>query len=131
MLRPAIFVGIGSIFRTALLLVRKHANGPLGANDPEMVMTDSTSSETDRETATRSTVIPLDPAAAYVLGYGDCRLLMSGQSEDSLRPIRARFLAHVEPEHPSAAEHAYVAGVRAAAADNLPSPPTEPYRDAA
>lgn len=87
-------------------------------------------SEIDRETATRATVIPFEPAAAYVLGYADGRRLMSGQPEDSLQPIRARFLAHVDAEHPSAAEQAYVAGVRDAAADNLPSPP-EPYRDAA
>jgi hypothetical protein len=87
-------------------------------------------SEIDRETATRATVIPFEPAAAYVLGYADGRRLMSGQPEDSLQPIRARFLAHVDAEHPSTAEQAYVAGVRDAAADNLPSPP-EPYRDAA
>ena len=101
-----------------------------GANDPEMVMNESTLPEIDRETATRSTAIPFEPAAAYVLGYADGRRLMSGQSEESLRPIRARFLAHVEAVRPSSAEQAYVAGVRDAAADNLPSPP-EPYRDAA
>ena len=94
-------------------------------------MTDRTSFETGRETAARSTVIPFEPSAAYALGYADGRRLMSGQPEDSLRAIRARFLAHVEAELPSLAEQAYLAGVRDAAADNLPSPPTEPYRHAA
>lgn len=93
-------------------------------------MTDRTSLEIDRETATRTTVIPFEPAAAYVLGYADGRRLMSGQAEETLRAIRARFLAHVDAQHPSSAEQAYVAGVRDAAADNLPSPP-EPYRHAA
>ncbi len=93
-------------------------------------MTDRTSPETERETATRTIVIPVDPAAAYVLGYADGRRLMSGQAEETLRPIRARFLAHVDAERPSSAEQAYVAGVRDAAADNLPSPP-EPFRHAA
>ena len=94
-------------------------------------MTDRIPPETDREPAARSTVIPFEPAAAYVLGYADGRRLVSGQSEESLRPIRARFLAHVDAAHPSSAEQAYVAGVRDAAADNLPSPPAEPYRQAA
>jgi hypothetical protein len=94
-------------------------------------MTDSIPSETDREPIDASAVIPFEPAAAYVLGYVDGRCLMSRQSEESLQPIRARFLAHVNAEHPSAAEQAYVAGVRDAAADNLPSPPAETYRHAA
>ena len=93
-----------------------------------MVMTDRIPPASDRESAT---IIPFEPCAAYVLGYADGRCLMSGQSEESLQPIRARFLAHVDAVGPSFAEQAYLAGVRDAAADNLPSPPPEPYRHAA
>jgi hypothetical protein len=96
-----------------------------------MVMTDRIPLEIDAEPFLRSTVIPFEPAAAYALGYADGRGLVSGQPEESLRPIRRRFLAHVEAQHPSSAERAYVAGVRDAAADNLPSPPHEPYQHAA
>ncbi len=78
--------------------------------------------------------IPDDPAAAYVLGYADGRRLVSDQA-DASNSIHDRFLAHVDAERPSPAEQAYVAGVRDAAADNLPSPPHEhyesPYRHAA
>ncbi|HKF73277.1 MAG TPA: hypothetical protein VKB68_16100 [Stellaceae bacterium] len=94
-------------------------------------MTDGILPESDREPAVRSAVIPFEPAAAYVLGYADGRRLVSGQPDDSLQPIRTRFLAHVDAAHPSSAEQAYVAGVRDAAADNFPSPPDEPYRRAA
>ena len=94
-------------------------------------MTDKHPLETEREPAARSTVIPFEPPAAYALGYADGRRLVSGQSEDALRSIRARFLAHVDTARPSFAEEAYVAGVRDAAADNLPSPPAEPYKHAA
>jgi hypothetical protein len=96
-----------------------------------MIVTEQNTPETDRKPATRSAFIPVEPAAAYALGYADGRRLLSGRSQESLRAIRARFLAHVEAAHPSAAEQAYVAGVRDAAADNLPSPPTEPHRRAA
>ena len=90
-------------------------------------MTERDAPATDLETTNPSVVVPFDPVAAYALGYADGRQLVSGQGEKSLRPIRDRFLAHVEAEHPTAAERAYVAGVRDAAADNLPSPPQEPY----
>jgi hypothetical protein len=70
--------------------------------------------------------IPADPIAAYTLGYADGRRLVGGQAGESLTSIRARFLAHMESAQPSAAERAYVAGVRDAAADNFPSPPQEP-----
>lgn len=96
-----------------------------------MVMTDNVTLEIDRGPTARSTIIPFEPAAAYALGYADGRRLVSGQPEESLQPIRQRFLAHVEAQHPSSAEQAYVAGVRDAAADNLPSPPHEPYQHAA
>jgi hypothetical protein len=89
------------------------------------------SSDLDGEPTPRSTIIPFELAAAYALGYADGRRLVSGQPEESLQPIRTRFLAHVDAEHPSSAEQAYVAGVRDAAADNLPSPPHEPYQHAA
>jgi len=94
-------------------------------------MTDKTATEMNSELAARAAVIPFEPAAAYALGYADGRRLVSGQSDESLRPIRTRFLAHADAAHPSSAEQAYVAGVRDAAADNLPSPPEEHYRDAA
>ena len=86
--------------------------------------------ESDAEPVARLTVIPFEPAAAYVLGYADGRCLMSGRADEALQSIRTRFLAHVDAEHPSSAEQAYIAGVRDAAADNLPSPP-ETYRHAA
>lgn len=92
-------------------------------------MTDSIP-RSDVEPAARLTVIPFEPAAAYVLGYADGRRLLSGPADETLQSIRTRFLAHVEVEHPSSAEQAYIAGVRDAAADNLPSPP-EPCRHAA
>ena len=90
-------------------------------------MTDRTSPETDRESAAPASVIPFEPAAAYVLGYADGRRMLSGQPEESLRAVRARFLAHVDAAQPSPAEQAYLAGVRDAVADNFPSPPQEPY----
>ena len=87
--------------------------------------------ETDREPSTSSTVIPFEPRAAYALGYADGRRLLSDQPDASLRLARQRFLAHAEALNPTAAEVAYLAGFRDAAADNLPSPPDESYRSAA
>jgi hypothetical protein len=68
-----------------------------------------------------------------VLGYADGRRLLTAQerAEDCLVSVRARYLAHVEAAELSPADQAYLAGVRDAAADNLPSPPSEPYRHAA
>ena len=91
-------------------------------------MNDMLRPERDRDPAGEPDPIPADPIAAYTLCYADGRRLASGQAEDSLKSIRARFLAHVEAPHPSAAEQAYVAGVRDAVADNFPSPPQEPYQ---
>jgi hypothetical protein len=87
-----------------------------------MVMTDTIPVERNRQSP-----IPGNPIAAYALGYADGRRLVNGHGGESLRPMRERFLAHVEAKHPTPAEQAYVAGVRDAAADNLPSPPQEPY----
>ena len=88
-------------------------------------MNDKLPLESDRDT--QPDPIPADPKAAYTLGYADGRRLVGGQAGDSLTSIRARFLAHTEAAQPSAAERAYVAGVRDAAADNFPCPPQEPY----
>jgi hypothetical protein len=90
-------------------------------------MNDKLPPKSDRDPAGEPGPIPADPVAAYTLGYADGRRLVSGQADDSLTSIRARFLAHMEAAEPSRAEQAYVAGVRDAAADNFPSPPHEPY----
>ena len=97
-------------------------------------MTDSIPSEIDstpeidRETIACATAVPFELSAAYALGYADGRLMLSGKSEESLPLIRARIHAHVDAVQPSAAEQAYVAGVRDAVADNFPSPPQEPHQ---
>ena len=93
----------------------------------ETVMNDKLPTESDREPESSSIPIPDDAVAAYTLGYADGRRLVSGQADDNLKSIRARFLAHAEAAQPSPAEQAYIAGVRDAAADNFPSPPHEPY----
>ena len=90
-------------------------------------MNDELHPKSDRESGFQPDPIPAEPAAAYTLGYADGRRLVSGQPDDILKSIRARFLAHVEAAQPSPAEQAYVSGVRDAAADNFPSPPHEPY----
>ncbi len=94
-------------------------------------MTDRTPSEIDREPQFSSTVIPFEPAAAYTLGYADGRRLFAEQPDASVQPVRRRFLAHADLGDPSPAEQAYLAGIRDAAADNLPSPPVKPHRHAA
>jgi len=90
-------------------------------------MNDKPLPKSERELAVEPEPIPAEPIAAYTLGYADGRRLVSGQADESLKTIRARFLSHVEAAQPSRAEQAYVAGVRDAAADNFPSPPQEPY----
>lgn len=87
-----------------------------------MVMTDAIPVERNRQSP-----FPDNPVTAYGLGYADGRCLISAPVSDASRPIRDRVLAHIDVAHPTAAEQAYVAGVRDAAADNLPSPPREPY----
>ncbi len=90
-------------------------------------MNDELPPKSERDPAFQPDPIPTDPVAAYTLGYADGRRLVSGQADDAMKSIRARFLAHVEATQPSPAEQAYVAGVRDAAADNFPSPPHQPY----
>lgn len=87
-----------------------------------MVMTDAIPVERERQS-----LFPDDPVAAYALGYADGRWLVSAPVGDASRPIRDRFLAHVDVAYPTPAEEAYMAGVRDAAADNLPAPPNEPH----
>ena len=94
-------------------------------------MNDKAPPESDREETTRAAEhnpIPAEPISAYALGYADGRRLLKAHepANESLTTIRARYLAHVEANRPTFAERAYVAGVRDAAADNLPYPPTEP-----
>lgn len=87
-----------------------------------MVMTDAIPVE-----RTRQSLLPDNPVAAYALGYADGLCLVSAPVGDASRPILDRFLAHVDAAHRTPAEEAYVAGVRDAAAHNLPAPPNEPY----
>ena len=99
-------------------------------------MSDRSTTESDREPPARAAdanAFPTELAAAYALGYGDGERLATAQdpSDASLAPIRARYVAHAEATNPSPADEAYLAGVRDAAAGNLPSPPSEPYRHAA
>ena len=101
-------------------------------------MSDRIPTENQREPQARATdasTFPTELAAAYALGYGDGERLARAQGQDaldeSLAPICARYVAHVEAAHPSPADEAYLAGVRDAAAGNLPSPPSEPYCHAA
>jgi len=99
-------------------------------------MTHKNPFETDRKPAARAQnpeSIPSDPGAAYALGYADGRRLLQAQdrSDVALERVRARYLACVEAARPTPAGRAYLAGVRDAAADNLPSPPLKPYRRAA
>ena len=75
----------------------------------------------------RQSLFPDNPVTAYALGYADGRWLVSAPAGEASRPIRDRFLAHADVAHPTPADEAYVAGVRDAAADNLPAPPNEPY----
>jgi hypothetical protein len=94
-------------------------------------MNDKASPESDRERNARAAghhPIPAEPTSAYALGYADGRRLLKSHepANESVTIIRARYLAHVEANRPTFAERAYVAGVRDAAADNLPYPPTEP-----
>lgn len=88
-----------------------------------MVMTDAIPAERNRQSH-----LPDNPVAAYALGYADGRWLVSASVGEASRPIRNRFLAHIDVAHPTPVEAAYAAGVRDAAADNLPAPPTEPYQ---
>ena len=93
-------------------------------------MPDSIPPESGREPRARAgdaTAVPDEPAAAYVLGYADGQRLLrtQGAPDGSLEPVRARYLALVEAAPLSPAGQAYLAGVRDAAADNLPSPPSE------
>ena len=72
-----------------------------------------------------------DVAAAYVAGYADGIALLHSDGHDQaplepLERIYARYLRYVELEPPTPEAHAYVAGFRDAAADNLPCPPHEP-----
>lgn len=99
-----------------------------GANGLEPIMPDSILSESDREPKARThdlTAIPNDPADAYALGYADghCLLKAEDASEASLKKVRARYLALADAALLSPADQAYLAGVRDAAADNLPCPP--------
>ena len=71
-----------------------------------------------------------DVAAAYVVGYADGITLLhsDGHDQSPVEPLErtyARYLCNVELEHPTPGTHAYIAGFRDAAADNLPSPPHE------
>jgi hypothetical protein len=65
--------------------------------------------------------------AVYALGYSDGRRLLHGDGPGSepLEAVRARYLAHLGARQPTSAGQAYIAGVRDAAADNLPCPPDE------
>jgi hypothetical protein len=99
-------------------------------------MTEKDPFETERKPATprrNPGSIPSQPAGAYALGYEDGRRLLQAQDrpDAALERVRARYLACVEAARPTPADQAYLAGVRDAAADNLPSPPSEPYRRAA
>jgi hypothetical protein len=94
-------------------------------------MPDAIPSESEREpSAARpgdASAVPDEPTAAYVLGYADGQRLLKAPdaSDASLQKVHARYGAHAEAAQPSPAEQAYLAGVRDAAADNLPSPPPE------
>ena len=101
-------------------------------------MIDSIPTDSEREPQARAadaSTFPTDLAAAYALGYGDGERLVEAQgrdaSDESLALVCMRYLAHAEARPASPADQAYLAGVRDAAADNLPSPPIEPYRHAA
>jgi hypothetical protein len=101
-------------------------------------MSDRIPTENEREPQVRAadaSRFPTELAAAYALGYGDGERLVKAEGQDasdeSLAPICARYLAHAEAMPASPADQAYLAGVRDAAADNLPSPPAEPNRHAA
>ena len=68
--------------------------------------------------------------AAYGAGYADGTTLLHMDAHDhsSVEPfhrIHARYLRHVELEHPTVETRTYIAGFRDAAADNLPCPPHE------
>lgn len=134
--RGRIRVRLGAFFGTTLYFVCKRTNGPLeGANGLEPVMPDTIPAERDCEPRARTNnpaVVPDEPAAAYELGYTDGRRLMSAadRADASLDPVRARYLALADAVQPSPAGQAYLAGVRDAAADNLPAPPLE-HRHAA
>jgi hypothetical protein len=69
-------------------------------------------------------------APADVAGYADGLTLLHSDGHDQapvepLERIYARYLRDVELEPPTPEARAYVAGFRAAAADNLPCPPHE------
>jgi hypothetical protein len=74
-----------------------------------------------------------DVAAAYLAGYTDGITLLhlkghnysSHSPTEPLQRIQDRYLGYIELEHPTPEAHAYVAGFRDAAADNLPCPPHE------
>jgi hypothetical protein len=91
-------------------------------------MPDAIPSQSEREPS----AVPDEPVAAYVLGYADGRRLLKPQdaSDASLEKVRGRYGALAVAAQPSPAEQAYLAGVRDAAADNLPSPPPEQRRAA-
>ena len=71
-----------------------------------------------------------DAAVTYAAGYADGITLLHSDGHDQapgeLRErVFARYLHYVELEPPTPEAHAYIAGFRDAAADNLPCPPRE------
>ena len=129
-------VRLGAFLGTTLYFVCQRTNGHLeGANGLEPVMPDTIPAKRGREPRARAynpAAVPDEPATAYELGYADGRRLMSAEdrADTSLGPVRARYLALADAVQLSPAGQAYLAGLRDAAADNLPAPPLE-HRHAA